>query len=199
MNRQPKILAFAGSTRSGSYNKKLVRLAAEAAKASGAEVRLLDLRELNLPIYDGDLEEEFGLPEGALLLKKLMKESDGFIISAPEYNSSITGVLKNAIDWASRPAPAEKPLEPFSGKLALLLAASPGAFGGIRGLPISRLILSNLGTMVLPQQLAISRANEAFTPEGRLKDAKQQQTLEKMVEALVSTIERLWNPEPALK
>ena len=172
----------------------LARLAAGVASGAGAEVRFLDLRELTLPLYDGDLEAQSGLPEGALLLKRLMKESDGFIISAPEYNSSITGVLKNAIDWASRPAPNERPLEPFADKVALLLAASPGAFGGVRGLPMSRLILSNLGTLVLPQQLAIPKANSAFTPEGQLKDPKQQAALASMVNRLIDTIQKLSQP-----
>jgi chromate reductase len=188
---KPKILAFAGSTRSGSYNKMLAKLAAEAARKSGADVTLLDLRDLALPLYDGDLESQYGLPEGALRLKQLMKEADGFIVAAPEYNSSITGVMKNAIDWASRPAPNEKPLEPFADKVALLLAASPGAFGGIRGLPTVRLILANLGTLVLSQQLAVPRASEAFTETGRLKDPKQQAALEKYVGTLVAAIIKL--------
>ncbi len=105
-----KILAFAGSVRQGSYNKKLVKIALVGAKAAGAEVTYLDFRNLPLPLYDEDLEEAEGLPENALKLKGLMKAHQGFLISCPEYNSSITPLLKNAIDWASRPEPDEPPL-----------------------------------------------------------------------------------------
>ena len=105
----PEILAFAGSTRTESYNKKLVRLAADAARAAGANVTVIDLRDLPLPLFDEDFETAHGLPENAKKLKSLMKEHDGFLISSPEYNSSITAVLKNAIDWASRPETEDEP------------------------------------------------------------------------------------------
>jgi chromate reductase len=179
------VLAFAGSLRSESFNKKLVRIAAHAAERAGAEVTLLDLRDLNLPLYDGDLEDSLGLPEGARRLKQLMIASDAFLISSPEYNSSISGALKNAIDWASRPAPGEPPLAPFRGKLAGLMAASPGGFGGIRALPTVRLIFSNLGTLVLPTQVALPRANEAFHQDGSLKDPKIQRAVEQLAQEVV--------------
>ena len=99
----PKILAFAGSTRKDSFNKKLVKITGEAARLAGAQVTYLDLRDLPMPLYDGDLEAEQGIPQNARKLKALMLSHDGLLISAPEYNSSISGVLKNAIDWASRP------------------------------------------------------------------------------------------------
>src|SRR5438552_18679945 len=106
----PRILAFAGSTRTQSFNKKLVKIVAAGARAAGAEVTMLDLRDIPLPLYDGDLEAAEGLPENAKKLKELMKSHAGFLISCPEYNSSISGVLKNAIDWASRPMPGDAPL-----------------------------------------------------------------------------------------
>src|ERR1700690_2177036 len=112
----PKILAFAGSTRKESFNKKLVKVAADAARAAGAEVTYLDLKDIPMPLYDGDLETEQGLPENAKKFKAMLLAHDGLLISAPEYNSSISGVLKNAIDWASRPAPGEAPLACFAGK-----------------------------------------------------------------------------------
>src|SRR5260221_4793582 len=121
MAGKPRILAFAGSTRTESFNKKLVKIAAEGARAAGAEVTMLDLRDLALPLYDGDLEAKEGLPEGAKKLKRLMLDADAFLISAAEYNSSITGVLKNAIDWASRPVPGEAPLACFTDHVAGLL------------------------------------------------------------------------------
>ena len=146
----PKILAFAGSTRKESFNKKLIKIAAEAARAAGAEVTLIDLKDFSMPLYDGDLEAEQGIPENGKKLKALMMAHDGFLISAPEYNSSISGVLKNTIDWASRPAPGETPLVCFAGKVVALMSASPGALGGLRGLVTVRSLLSNIRVIVLP-------------------------------------------------
>jgi len=174
----PKILAFAGSTRKESFNKKLVKIAADAARAAGAQVTYFDLRDLPMPLYDGDLETEQGLPENARKLKSMLQANDGFLISAPEYNSSISGVLKNAIDWASRPVPNEAPLACFSGKVTTLMSASPGALGGLRGLIIVRSLLSNIGAIVLPGQVAVAKAHEAFDPEGKLKDPKQSASIE---------------------
>lgn len=184
----PKILAFAGSTRSESYNKKLVRAAARAAEQAGAQVTVLDLRDLALPFFDQDLEAREGAPESARKLKQLLREHDGFLIASPEYNSSVTAVLKNAIDWASRPAPGEPPLVAFKGKWAALLSASPGALGGLRGLVHLRSILGNIGVLVLPDQLAVAKANEAFTADGNLSDARQQTTLEAIAQSLVRYI-----------
>lgn len=175
---QPKILAFAGSTRAGSFNKKLIKIAAEGARAAGAEVTIIDLRDFPMPLYDGDLEDKEGIPGEALRLKKLMIEHQGFLISSPEYNSSISGVLKNAIDWASRPAPGEKPMVCFTEKAAALVSASPGALGGLRGLVTVRSILGNIGVLVLPGQVAVSKAHEAFDADGSLKDAKQQASVQ---------------------
>jgi NAD(P)H-dependent FMN reductase len=125
MNYVPKILAFAGSTRTESYNKKLVRIAVASARAAGAEVTYHDLRDLPLPFYDGDLEAEEGLPANARKWKDLLLAHHGLLISAPEYNSSITAVFKNAIDWASRRVPGEPPLACFTGKVAALMSTSP--------------------------------------------------------------------------
>lgn len=169
---QPKILAFAGSTRTASFNKLLVKIAADSARSSGAEVTLLDLRDLPLPLFDEDLEAANGLPGHAKKLKALLREHDGFLIAAPEYNSSITGVLKNAIDWASRAeSDDEPPLACFRGKTAALMSASPGALGGMRGLVHVRSILGNIGVLVLADQVCISKAHEAFDASGMLKDA----------------------------
>ncbi len=170
MPRAPKILAFAGSTREGSLNKRLVRVAAAGAREAGAEVTVVDLADYPMPLYDGDLEKRDGLPDNARRFKRLMIEHDGFLISAPEYNSSITGVLKNTIDWASRREPDEPRLAAFAGKAAALMSASPGGMGGIRGLVHVRAILSNLGVLVIPQQRAVPRAHEAFADGGSLSD-----------------------------
>ncbi len=188
----PKILAFAGSTRTESFNKKLIRVAAAAAREAGAEVTLIDLRDLKLPLYDQDDEEAHGLPPGALKLKELMGTHDGLLISAPEYNSSLPAVLKNAIDWASRKATPDEPaLQSFTGKVAGLMSASPGALGGLRGLVHLRAILSNIKVLVLPQQMAISKAHEAFAEDGTLKDPKQQAAIAGIAEGLANTLRKL--------
>jgi chromate reductase len=187
----PKILAFAGATRAQSWNKKLIRVAAESARGAGGEVTLIDLRDLPMPLYDGDLEAADGLPANARTLKQMMVEHHGFLLSCPEYNSSITAVLKNAIDWVSRPQPNEPPAPAFRGKAAALLAASPGNLGGIRGLFAVRQILSVLGTLVLPTQFGLARAAEAFDPDGRLKDPAQQKSVDAVARELVSLLSRL--------
>jgi chromate reductase len=174
MSVTPRILALAGSTRSDSYNTRLVRMAAAGAQAAGAEVRVIDLRDYPLPLFDEDLERAAGMPEAGRQLKALMVEHDGFLIASPEYNSSISAVLKNSIDWASRPVPGEPPLVAFRGKVATLLSASPGALGGLRGLVHLRSILGNIGVIVLPDQIAVSKAHEAFQADGSLVDPKQQ-------------------------
>jgi chromate reductase, NAD(P)H dehydrogenase (quinone) len=188
---QTKILAFAGSTRRDSYNKKLARLAADAANAAGAEVTLLDLGELPMPLYDGDLEKAEGIPPNAMRFKELLLAHRGLLVASPEYNSSISGVLKNAIDWASRQAPGETPLACFQEKVCGLLAASPGALGGLRGLVTVRSILGNIGVIVVPDQIAVGKAHEAFDAEGRLVDAKQRATVERIAKRVVDLATRL--------
>lgn len=184
---RPQILAFAGSTRTDSLNKKLVAVAAASAGAAGTEVTVVDLRDLPMPLYDGDLETQEGLPAGARKFKELLLAHQGLLIASPEYNSSISAVLKNAIDWASRPQPGEEPLACFKGKVAGLLAASPGALGGLRGLVHLRAILGNIGVIVVPEQAAISNAHEAFGADGSLKDAGQK----KMVDGVGAAVARL--------
>ncbi|TXT25972.1 MAG: NADPH-dependent FMN reductase [Rhodocyclaceae bacterium] len=187
----PKILAFAGSTRTDSFNKQLVKVAAAGARAAGAEVTALDLRDLPMPLYDGDLEANEGIPPNARTFKELMLAHQGLLISAPEYNTGISGVLKNAIDWASRSASGEAPLACFVGKVAALMSASPGGLGGLRGLVHVRSILGNIHVLVLPDQVAIPRAHEAFTPDGALKDPKQQASIEQLGRNLAEILMKL--------
>ena len=171
-----KLLAFAGSLRRDSFNKKLVKIAADGARAAGAEVTILDLADFPMPIYDGDLEAKDGLPEHARRFREAMKAHNGLLIASPEYNSSVSAALKNAIDWASRPdakIPGEPGLVAFGGKVAAIMSASPGALGGLRGLVHLRAILGNIQVLVLPEQLTVNTAHEAFTPDGSLKDAKK--------------------------
>jgi NAD(P)H-dependent FMN reductase len=170
-----KILAFAGSSRSSSLNGKLVRVAIAGARTAKAEVTEIDLASFELPIFDEDVEAN-GRPPKLQPLKELFESHQGLLIACPEYNGSITPLLKNTIDWVSRPDAGKPPLAAFQGKIAGLLAASPGALGGLRGLVHVRAILGNLGVIVLPKQLAVAKANEAFDERGNLKDPKQQQT-----------------------
>jgi len=191
MSYVPKILAFAGSTRKDSYNKKLVKVAADAARAAGAEVTFLDLKDVPMPLFDEDLEKEQGLTDHVKKFRALLIAHDGFIIASPEYNSSMSAVLKNAIDWASRPVPNEAPLACFANKVVSLLSASPGALGGLRGLVIVRSLLSNIRVIVLPDQVAIPKAHEAFETDGKLKDPKQQAMIEVVIRDLVGVLKKL--------
>jgi NAD(P)H-dependent FMN reductase len=130
---KPKILAFAGSARQDSCNKKLIRYAATLVDAEQAEITVIDLADYRLPLYDQDLEAAQGLPENAKKLKALMRENDAFLISSPEYNSGITPLQKNVIDWCSRPESDDEPaLDCYNGKVIGLMAASPGGLGGMR-------------------------------------------------------------------
>lgn len=189
--KKPRILAFSGSLRADSWNQKLVRVAAEGARAAGAEVTVLDLRELALPIYDGDFEQKRGLPEGAKKLKAMMLDHGGFLIASPENNSSLSSALKNAIDWASRPAPGEASLACFRGKVAGIMAASPGALGGLRGLVHLRAILESIHTLVVTEQKALSHADKAFDADGRLKDPADQKAVDAIGARVATVIRRL--------
>ena len=177
---KPKILAFAGSTRTDSFNKKLVKIASTGATEAGADVTVIDLRDFPLPIYDSDLEQKDGLPSNARKLKDLMLSHHGFLISSPEYNSSISAVFKNTIDWASRQSEGEIPLACFKNKVAGIMSASPGMLGGLRGLVHVRSILGNIGVIVMPDQAAIAKAHEAFNEDGTLKDKKQEDQVKKI-------------------
>jgi chromate reductase len=186
-----KILAFAGSLRKDSFNKKLVKIAARGAEAAGAQVTYIDLRDYPLPIYDGDFEVKEGIPENAKKLKKLFNEHQGLLIASPEYNSSISGALKNVIDWVSRSEPGEPMLACYKGKVAGILAASPGGYGGLRGLVTVRSILGNIFVHVIPEQFALVKAHEAFNEDGSLKDKKQQETAENIGRSLAIATSKL--------
>ncbi len=190
----PKILAFAGSTRGGSLNKRLLKVAVRIAGEIGAPVTSIDLRDLPVPLYAGDLEPRAGVPENGRRLKDLMISHQGFLVVTPEYNSATPGVLKNAIDWASRAAPGEAPLLPFTGKVAGLLAASPGALGGTRSLAALRSILSNIRVLVVPDQFGLARADQAFDDAGALKDPKHEAAVRAVVSRLWDVTRRLSSP-----
>ena len=188
----PRILVFGGSLRRDSFNQKLAAIVASGARAAGAEVTLIALRDFPLPVFDQDLEDAEGMPAAAKKLKQLFREHHGLLIATPEYNSSITAALKNAIDWVSRAeSDDEPPLVAFTGKTAILCAASPGALGGLRGLVHVRAILGNLGVTVLPDQVAVSKAHEAFKPDGSLADEKQAAKVKKLGTQLAHHLAKL--------
>lgn len=188
---QGRVLVFAGSTREHSLNKKLARAAAQLARMQGLEPTFADLRDFPMPLYDGDLEREAGLPEGARAFKALLLSHPGWLVACPEYNSAITAVLKNAIDWASRPQPGEAPAAAFRGKLVGLLAASPGNLGGIRGLYTVRQVLNGLGCLLLPTQFSLPQAGSAFGEDGALADAARAQALADLVREFGGLLARL--------
>jgi NAD(P)H-dependent FMN reductase len=181
----PKILAFAGSTRTESFNKKTVRIAAEGARQAGGQVTLIDLRDFPLPLYDGDLEtREF--PENAKKLIAMISSHDALLIASPEYNSMITPLLKNTIDWCTRDDD-----NPFTGKVAAIISASPGAFGAVRSLKLAQQLLLHLGCHVVPGQNALAHADKAFDAAGKLTDARAEKSMRALVGQLVETAKRL--------
>lgn len=192
MAYRPKILAFAGSLRKESFNKKLIKIAVKGAQEAGADVTLIDLKDYPLPIYDQDIEDSQGLPENALKLKDLMIKHDGFLLSCPEYNSSMSAVFKNVIDWTSRPASKEEVyLCCFIDKAVALMSASPGPLGGLRGLVPIRAMFGNIFSYVIPQQKSISNADKAFDIEGNLKDVKAQTDILNMGKSLTLFISKI--------
>lgn len=191
MSDAPKILAFSGSLRKDSLNKKVVKVAAEGARRAGAEVTIFDLNELPLPLYNSDLQEAEGFPENAAKLQRILLAHDGLLISSPEYNGSIPGGLKNAIDWVSRANGEVKMGAVFKNKVAGIMSASPGSFGGIRCLAHLRSILSLVGVIVLTDEFAVSSAHEAFNESGIHKDAKMHSLLEKHGANVVDLIKKI--------
>src|SRR5205823_5883236 len=169
MARDVSLIALSGSTRAESHNRALARLAAAAAERAGATVTFVDLRDLALPLYDADLETAEGLPAALVRFKSACVAADGYLIAAPEYNGSLSAVLKNTIDWLSRPGPqpGETPftLAAFRGKVAGVMSASPGAWGGIRGLSHVREILAGMGVLVAAEQFALPGAHQAFAED----------------------------------
>lgn len=186
MPTAPRILAFAGSARRDSLNRKLLAVVVDATRAVGGEVTLLDLNEHVLPLYHGDLEDAEGLPANAKKLIDLILSHDALLIASPEYNSQITPLLKNTIDWCTR---ADE--NPLRGKVAAVVSASPGAFGGIRSMTLARQLLTHLGCHVIPAQCVLPHADKAFDSVGRLQDARTQKAVVAVATELVRVAERL--------
>jgi NAD(P)H-dependent FMN reductase len=187
-----RLLFFAGSTREGSFNKKLARLGCRIAEANGIEAVFVDLKDYPMPLYNGDLEAAEGPPEKARAFKALLSEYPGVFIACPEYNSSITPLLKNTLDWMTRVrAKGETGLEVYQSRVFAISGASPGYYGAMRSLLNLRQILEvGIGATVIPQQLALPRAGDAFDEDGSLKDKAQQELCKSVVEALAIAARR---------
>lgn len=180
-----KVLGISGSLRTGSYNRKALQIAKKMAAELGAEVSEIDLKELNLPLYDGDIEAQ-GLSESVKKLKSAIEAADVLLIASPEYNYSISGALKNALDWASRSGNS------FDGKWAVIFGASSGSFGTLRGQFQLRQIFYDLNVLVLPQpQVFIKSAGEAFNPDGSFKDEKLHEQLKSLIRKTIIMAEKL--------
>lgn len=189
-----RVLVISGSSRQGSFNQQLASVAAGLAVQAGATVTTLDLRSLELPIYDADLHER-GMPPGAIRLVRLFAEHDALLLATPEYNGFPTPLLINALDWASLvEVGSDHPAGPaaFAGTVAGLLSASPGAFGGLRSLLATRQFLQmNLGMLVVPEQFGLVRADQAFDATGALKDAASQAGAARVVSAVLRVAKAL--------
>ena len=187
-----KLLFFAGSARKESMNKKLAKLAADMAQDAGAQITHIDLKDFEMPLYDGDVEAQNGIPENAKKLKQLFVEHDGFFIASPEYNSSMPPLLKNTLDWISRPhEEKEASLIAFNGKIAALGAVSPGGLGGLRGLVPLRMMLGNIGVTVVPSQVAVGSGFQAFDENEHLKDDRQAGMLKATIDEFLKIANRM--------
>ena len=189
-----KLLIFAGSTRAQSFNRQLANVAAGIATQAGAEVTLLELASLDIPLYNADLEAR-GTPPDVIRLKQLLFAHPGWVICSPEYNGSYTALLKNTIDWASSPVKGDatwgQGTKPFVGKVVGLLAASPGALGGLRSLSHLSPLLSNLQCWVAPKQYALGQAGGAFDADGQLQSDKHLEGVRAVVNQVLWAAQRL--------
>ncbi|GJM21254.1 MAG: FMN reductase [Planctomycetota bacterium] len=186
-----RVLCFSGSAKQTSLNQRLVAAAAQMITASGAQATLLNLRDHEMPLFNEDLEAEQGDAPGALSFRTALEDHDVWLIASPEYNGSITPLLKNAIDWASRQREGKPMLSAFRGKLCALLAASPGGLGGLRGLVHVRAILEGVGVFVIPQQLALPAAHTVLDAEGNWLDEGAETRVRNVVDALLDTAGKL--------
>lgn len=185
-----KILAFAGSARTGSLNKRFAQLAAERIEALGGEATFIDLKDYPCPLFDEDIEAQ-GMPENVVKLREILAEHDGVLISAPEYNGFITPLLKNTLDWLSRPYDGTPGLALFAGKPAGLITASPGGLGGIRALPVVQQLMHNLNLVVIPPAMSLPGAGSAFDDDGALKESAKAEQLDALCQRLVDAVNAL--------
>lgn len=191
MPRKPKILAFAGSLREHSYTRRVLKVAASGAEKAGAEVTVVDLRDYPMPLYNEDDHEQKGFDDNARKFQQLLAEADGFLIASPEYNGSVPGGLKNAIDWTSRSSGEYAQIEVFKGKVAALMTASPGAFGGIRCLAHLRGVLTIMLVNVLPSEIAVGGVKKMFDGDSdEMTDEKMKVILQELGKSLVDMLRK---------
>ena len=187
-----KILVIPGSLRTGSLNAKLAAVAAHQLAVAGADVTQISLADFSLPIYDGDLQSRSGVPKPAVDLKRMIGIHHGVLIVTPEYNASVPPLVKNTIDWLSRVQDAnESRGQVFRGRAFAIAAASRGRLGGSRSLSALRLILSACHALVVPNQLALAFADEAYDDRDRLKQTADIEALDAMVRQLIDVSQRL--------
>ncbi|MFT5164276.1 MAG: chromate reductase [Alteromonadaceae bacterium] len=188
MSNTPKIVAIAGSLRQQSFNAVLANIAGKSAMFAGAEVELLNLADYDIPLFNEDFEKQ-PAPQGVQLLKDKIRQADGMLVVSPEYNGSISGVLKNALDWVSRTEVDQTPA--FRDTTVALLSTSPGGLGGLRGLNHVRDIFVGMGSLVLSNQVAIASAYQAFNEAGELVDESVADRVNTLTAELVSTVRKL--------
>lgn len=181
-----RLLFFAGSARTGSYNIRLARLGAAIAEANGIPATFADLGDYPLPLYDADLQNTEGIPDNAKKFEALMRVHTGVFIACPEYNASITPLLKNMLDWVSRIRnEGDEPLAVFKTRVFALGSSSPGGMGGLRGLNTVRTVLElGVGALVLPEQFAVPRAVDAYDEHGHLKNKESQEQFKSLIQKL---------------
>lgn len=187
-----KILAFTGSTSEEAYNKKLIKEAVEIASKKGAIVTLIDLRDFAIPMFEVDLEIKYGMPESVKYFRKLMIESNAVIIATPDYNGSIPAILKNALDWASRSEDGKPSREAFRGKKFAIMGATLSGLERIRCLSHLRIVIETIGGEVIPLQVTIPNAQQAFNINGELVKLSQKRELEKEINLLLSSLNFLY-------
>jgi chromate reductase, NAD(P)H dehydrogenase (quinone) len=182
---ETKVIAFAGSTRKDSCNKKLIQESARIARQMGAAVTVIDLKDYPIPFYDGDLEANQGMPENAKRIRKMIVESNAIIISTPEYNGSLSSVLKNTLDWVSRTEDGKPSREAFLGKKVAIMSCSPGNGGGARALEHLKGVVQDIGGLVVATNVALSSGYSAFNVQGQLEDGSKKQELTKEIQELL--------------
>jgi NAD(P)H-dependent FMN reductase len=189
----PKVLVFAGSIRSRSHNARLAALATKELALAGADVTRISLLDYPMPLYDGDHEVQSGPPANAVKLKQLMAQHQGVFIASPEYNASITPLLKNAIDWISRVRDrGEPPLAVYKNRVFAIGGASDGAYGAMRSLMALRQVLElGCGALVIPDQIAVMRASEAFDDMDNLKEERLSGMLKRIAQRLTEMAREL--------
>ena len=182
----PKVLVFAGSIRTGSHNARLAALASKELLLAGADVTRISLADYAMPLYDANLETSSGPPANAMKLKQLMMTHQGVFIASPEYNASITPLLKNTIDWVSRVRERGEPaLAAYKNRVFALGGASDGSYGGMRSLMALRQVLElGCGALVIPEQIAVMRASEAFDNMDNLKEERLANMLKRVAQRL---------------